>query len=120
MGFDEFNLDLRLNYEGALLHLPERKRDTDAILAIDDGERLLAGYLLRGSADKAQSAHKAGRTLLHFHFDHLPHAGGAYRLAAERQSENFVQWFIMWLVHSDVYGRGGDSFNIRLTFKKMA
>jgi len=68
--FDEFNLDVRLAYEGAPLPLPERKPDTAAILASDDGERLLAGYLLRGSADKVQSVHKAGRTLLHFHFDH--------------------------------------------------
>lgn len=68
--FDEFNLDVRLDYQGEALPLPERKPDTDAILASDDGERLLAGYLLRGSADTLQSTHKAGRTLLHFHFDH--------------------------------------------------
>ncbi len=70
VSFDEFNLDLRMNYEGAPLPLPERKPDTEAILAGDDGERLLAGYLLRGSADNVQSTHKAGRTMLHFHFDH--------------------------------------------------
>jgi len=68
--FDEFNLDVRLAYEGAPLPLPDHKPDADAILASDDGERLLAGYLLRNSADKVQSTHKAGRTLLHFHFDH--------------------------------------------------
>lgn len=70
VSFDEFNLDLRMSYQGAPLPLPERKPDTDAILASDDGERLLAGYLLRGSADKVQSTHRARRTLLHFHFDH--------------------------------------------------
>ena len=70
VSFDEFNLDLRLSYEGEPLPLPERKPDAEAILADDDGERLLAGYLLRGSADKVQSTHKAGRTMLHFHFDH--------------------------------------------------
>ncbi|MEQ1775936.1 MAG: solute carrier family 23 protein [Burkholderiales bacterium] len=68
--FDEFNLDVRLNYEGVPLPLPERKPDTAAIMADDDGERLLAGYLLRGSADKVQSTQRAGRTMLHFHFDH--------------------------------------------------
>jgi xanthine permease XanP len=68
--FDEFNLDLRVNYAGAPLPLPDRKPDTAAILANEDGERLLAGYLLRGSADKVQSAHRGGRTTLHFHFDH--------------------------------------------------
>lgn len=70
VSFDEFNLDVRLAYEGAPLPLPERKPATADILASDDGERLLAGYLLRGSADKVQSAHRAGRSVLHFHFDH--------------------------------------------------
>ena len=68
--FDEFNLDVRLAYAGAPLPLPERKPDTAEILAGDDGERLLAGYLLRGSADKVQCTHRAGRSVLHFHFDH--------------------------------------------------
>jgi xanthine permease XanP len=70
VSFDEFNLDARLNYEGVPLPLPDRKPDAADILAGDDGERLLAGYLLRGSADKVQSTHKVGRTMLHFHFDH--------------------------------------------------
>lgn len=70
VSFDEFNLDVRLDYEGSPLPLPDRKPDTADILASNDGERLLAGYLLRGSADKVQSSHRAGRTLLHFHFDH--------------------------------------------------
>jgi xanthine permease XanP len=70
VSFDEFSLDARLTYEGAPLPLPERKPDASEILASDDGERLLAGYLLRGSADKVLSVHKSGRTLLHFHFDH--------------------------------------------------
>ncbi|HTD91113.1 MAG TPA: solute carrier family 23 protein, partial [Burkholderiales bacterium] len=70
VSFDEFNLDARLTYEGAPLPLPARKPDTAEILASDDGERLLAGYLLRGSADKVQSVHKAGRTTVHFHFAH--------------------------------------------------
>jgi len=70
VSFDEFNLDVRIAYEGAQLPLPDRKPDAAEILAGNDGERLLAGYLLRGSADKVQSAHKAGNTLLHFHFDH--------------------------------------------------
>lgn len=68
--FDEFNLDVQMAYDGVPLPLPERKPETADILASDDGERLLAGYLLRGSADKVQSTHRAGRTVLQFHFDH--------------------------------------------------
>lgn len=70
VSFDEFNLDARLAYEGAPLPLPDRKPDTAEILASDEGERQLAGYLLRGSADKVQATYRAGRTVLHFHFDH--------------------------------------------------
>lgn len=68
--FDEYNLDLRLAYDGAPLPLPEHKPEAAEILADEDGERRLAGYLLRGSADKVQSIHRAGHTSLLFHFDH--------------------------------------------------
>ena len=68
--FDEFNLDLRVHYAGAPLTMPERQPHRDEILASDSGEQLLAGYLLRRSADRVQATHRAGRSTILFHFDH--------------------------------------------------
>lgn len=68
--FDEFNLDLRVHYAGAPLTMPERQPQRDEILASDSGERLLAGYLLRHSADRVQATHRAGRSTILFHFEH--------------------------------------------------
>lgn len=68
--FDEFNLDLRVHYAGVPLTMPERQPHRDEILASDSGEQLLAGYLLRHSADRVQATHRAGRSTILFHFDH--------------------------------------------------
>jgi NCS2 family nucleobase:cation symporter-2 len=68
--FDEFNLDLRIHYSGAPLVLPERQPDRSEILASDAGEQLLAGFLLRRSADRVQVTHRSGRSTILFHFDH--------------------------------------------------
>jgi NCS2 family nucleobase:cation symporter-2 len=68
--FDEFNLDLRVHYAGAPLVMPQHQPQRDEILASDAGEQLLAGYLLRRSADRVQATHRAGRSTILFHFDH--------------------------------------------------
>ena len=68
--FDEFNLDVRVSYDGPPLELPERRPTNDEIMASDDGARRLAGFLLRKYADLVQAAHKAGRSTILFHFDH--------------------------------------------------
>ena len=68
--FDEFNLDLRVSYAGAPLELPDRRPSNEEIMASDEGQRRLAGFMLRRYADRVQSAHKAGRSTILFHFDH--------------------------------------------------
>jgi xanthine permease XanP len=70
MSFDEFNLDLRVHYAGSPLAMPERQPQRDEILAGESGEQLLAGYLLRRSADRVQVTQRAGRSTILFHFDH--------------------------------------------------
>ena len=52
--FDEFNLDVSVRYKGAPLIIPERRPAPREIVASPEGERLLAGYLLRRSADRNQ------------------------------------------------------------------
>jgi NCS2 family nucleobase:cation symporter-2 len=68
--FDEFNLDIRVSYDGPALTLPERRPSDEDILATDDGHRQLAGYLLRRFADRVTATEKGGRSTILFHFDH--------------------------------------------------
>ena len=68
--FDEFNLDLEVSYPGAPLELPERRPSNDEIMASEEGQRRLAGFMLRRLADRVQSRFKAGRSTVLFHFDH--------------------------------------------------
>jgi NCS2 family nucleobase:cation symporter-2 len=68
--FDEFNLDIRIHYAGAPLVIPERKPTPREIIADDDGERLLAGYLLRQTADRVQSRGTSAVAELVLHYDH--------------------------------------------------
>jgi NCS2 family nucleobase:cation symporter-2 len=68
--FDEFNLDLRVSYAGAPLQLPDQRPTNEEIMASEEGQRKLAGFMLRRYADHVQSSHKAGRSTIWFHFDH--------------------------------------------------
>jgi NCS2 family nucleobase:cation symporter-2 len=68
--FDEFNLDLRVSYDGPPLELPETRPSNEEIMASEPGERRLAGYLLRRYADRVAATQANGRTTILFHFDH--------------------------------------------------
>ncbi|MEO6032194.1 MAG: solute carrier family 23 protein, partial [Burkholderiaceae bacterium] len=68
--FDEFNLDLRVSYDGAPLELPEMRPSLEEIVASDEGERKLAGFLLRRSADRVSARRAGSRATILFHFDH--------------------------------------------------
>jgi NCS2 family nucleobase:cation symporter-2 len=68
--FDEFNLDVRVSYSGPPLELPEKRPTNEEIMASHEGERRLAGFMLRRHADRVQSSHKSGRSTILFHFDH--------------------------------------------------
>jgi NCS2 family nucleobase:cation symporter-2 len=68
--FDEFNLDLRVSYDGPPLELPEHRPTNEEIMASEEGQRRLAGFMLRRHADRVQASHKAGRFSILFHFDH--------------------------------------------------
>ena len=68
--FDEFNLDVRVSYVGPPLDLPEKRPSNEEIMASDEGERKLAGFMLRRLADRVSVARKGGRSTVLFHFDH--------------------------------------------------
>src|SRR6266851_160962 len=68
--FDEFNLDVRVRYKGAPLLIPERKPTPREIIASEEGERLLAGYLLRQSADRINCKASGTMAEVQLHYDH--------------------------------------------------
>ena len=68
--FDEFNLDLCIRYDGAPLVITEQRPSPRTIIASEDGERLLAGYLLRRSADRISSRMLGEWAEIHLHYDH--------------------------------------------------
>ena len=68
--FDEFTLDLRVSYTGAPLELPERRPTNEEIVASEEGQRRLAGFMLRRYADQVQIMHRGDRCTVLFHFDH--------------------------------------------------
>ena len=68
--FDEFNLDVRVRYTGAPLIIPERKPTPREIIASEEGERLLAGYLLSQSADRINCRPYGNMTEVQLHYDH--------------------------------------------------
>jgi NCS2 family nucleobase:cation symporter-2 len=62
--FDEFNLDIRVMYAGPPLDLPDRRPSNEEIMASEEGQRKLAGFMLRRHADRVAAAHKAGRSTI--------------------------------------------------------
>ncbi|HEX6003535.1 MAG TPA: solute carrier family 23 protein [Burkholderiales bacterium] len=68
--FDEFNLDLRVSYVGAAIGLPDRRPSNEDIIASEEGQRRLAGFMLRRYADRVVANHRSGRSTILFHFDH--------------------------------------------------
>jgi len=68
--FDEFNLDVRVSYLGPPLELPEKRPTNEEIMASEEGQRRLAGFMLRRYADRVASTHRGGHSTILFHFDH--------------------------------------------------
>lgn len=68
--FDEFNMDIRISYPGAPLPLPDVRPSHEEIIASEEGQRALAGFLLRRFADRVRATHVGGCSTVLFHFDH--------------------------------------------------
>ncbi len=68
--FDEFNLDVRLSWQGDELELPDKRPSEEEIRETEEGLLLLAGYLIQRNADRVRAARKADRAVLEFHFQH--------------------------------------------------
>jgi NCS2 family nucleobase:cation symporter-2 len=70
VSFDEFRLDMRVSYDGPPLKLPERRPSNEEIMASDEGEQNLAGFMLRRLADRVAVTARGERSTVLFHFDH--------------------------------------------------
>jgi len=68
--FDEFNLDIRVSYAGPPLELPDKRPTNEEIMESEEGQRRLAGFMLRRYADRVAATHRNGRSTILFHFDH--------------------------------------------------
>jgi NCS2 family nucleobase:cation symporter-2 len=70
VSFDEFNFDVCVRFGGTAVAIPEVKPTAREIIASEDGERVLAGYLLRRTADTVASRAAGGRAEIRLHYDH--------------------------------------------------
>jgi NCS2 family nucleobase:cation symporter-2 len=70
VSFDEFVIDVRVTYDGAVLEFPPLPPSREDILETEDGHRRLAGFLVRRHADRLETTSRDGRTVLCYHFDH--------------------------------------------------
>jgi NCS2 family nucleobase:cation symporter-2 len=68
--FDEFNLDVRLTYQGDPLTLEESRPSVDEIVDSDEGMRRLAGFLLKRNADSVRTYSSADKSTIEFRFQH--------------------------------------------------
>jgi NCS2 family nucleobase:cation symporter-2 len=68
--FDEFNLDVKISYQGVPLELPDQRPSDRDIVDTEEGYRRLAGFLLRRNADRVSTSVKDGESVLRFHFEH--------------------------------------------------
>ena len=67
MTYDEFDIEVRLAYQGAPLKLRELPPSADEITE-EGGDRLLAGFLIGRQADQGRSIAKDGLSMLDLHF----------------------------------------------------
>jgi NCS2 family nucleobase:cation symporter-2 len=66
--FDEFDVDLQVLYHGSELEFPDQPPSRQELLTSEDGQRRLAGYLIRRQADSV--ANTSGESALSLHFKH--------------------------------------------------
>lgn len=62
--------EIVVTYIGERLSFSKERPSVEQIVDSDDGPRLLAGFLLRRTADSVRSEFKAGKCTVHLHYDH--------------------------------------------------
>jgi hypothetical protein len=67
--FDEFRLDVEIEYQGDPIELMNRL-PTEEELATASGTKMLSHYIIRDSADQVRVKQRDGRCVLYLHFEH--------------------------------------------------
>ena len=68
--FEEFNLNVDIEYEGVLPVLSTTRPTAEEMLNDEDAFARLSGYLVKCYADKVDFSTKNGRCSLHLNFEH--------------------------------------------------
>ncbi len=68
--FDEFNVRVRMSWQGHPLEFPKQRPTADEIIASEDATRRLAGFLVKRVADRVSCDEREGRSTLRLRFDH--------------------------------------------------
>jgi xanthine permease XanP len=68
--FDEFNLDVRLSWQGDEIVIPDKRPSEEEIRETEQGLLLLAGFLIQRNAERVRASRKGDRAVLEFHFQH--------------------------------------------------
>jgi NCS2 family nucleobase:cation symporter-2 len=66
--FDEFDVDLQVSFFGTELEFPDQPPSRQELVASEDGQRRLAGYLIRRQADSVSTI--SGESAFSLHFKH--------------------------------------------------
>ncbi len=70
ISFDEFNLEMVINYDGRPLDFSAEKPTAGELLADDAALTRLSAVIIRRTADRMSCEEKQGKTTLRFHLDH--------------------------------------------------
>lgn len=70
ISYDEFVIDVIMAYQGLSLEFPLQPPSHDDIIGTHDGQRRLAGFLIRRYADRIATNDRDGQIELRLHFDH--------------------------------------------------
>ncbi|MBN2017887.1 MAG: purine/pyrimidine permease [Candidatus Cloacimonetes bacterium] len=70
VSFDEFNLDVTIEYAGKQMLFPAKRPSKEILMTQENAAIELAGYLIATNADSTHSKIEKGHVYLTFHFEH--------------------------------------------------
>lgn len=70
ISFDEFVIEVVVAYDGTPLEFPTQPPTMEEVLETESGQHRLAGFLVRGHADRMRSATHNDQAVVRLHFDH--------------------------------------------------